>query len=130
MKKLLSALGIVALPALGVAGLRAQGPPQFLTRPILLHVGEDGLDHGHFVFAGEDAAVPAPLVRDFGAASFAAATGGGTSLLTGLDGAAVNPNVNVSNSPDSYEGETGATGAVAANGVLVAGGDTTYLGNC
>lgn len=130
MKKCVSALGIAVLLAVGVVGLRAQGPPEFLTRPILLHVGEDGLDHGHFVFAGEEAAVPAPLVRDFGAATFGAATGGGTSLLIGGDGAALNPDVNVSNSPDSYEGETGATGAIAANGVLVAGSNHIYPGNC
>ena len=106
----------------------AQGPPQFLTRPILLHVGEVGLDHGHFVFAGE-AAVPTPLAGNFGTAAFGPATGGGTSLLVGLNGAGINPDVNVSNSPDSYEGETGAT--VASSGsLLVAGSNHIYPGNC
>jgi hypothetical protein len=37
----------------------ASGPPQFITFPILTHVAEAGLDHGHFVFGGE-AAVPTP----------------------------------------------------------------------
>ena len=53
-------LAVVALTAGSLAVRAAGGPPQFLTRPLLLHVGEDGLDHGHFVFS-EEVAIPAPL---------------------------------------------------------------------
>src|SRR6266496_3443320 len=60
---------VAAIPA----GAAQTVPPQFITPPILLHVGEPGLDHGHFVFGGE-AAVPAPLAPPTGAASYAAAT--------------------------------------------------------
>jgi hypothetical protein len=52
----------------------ASGPPQFITFPILTHVAEAGLDHGHFVFGGE-AAVPTPLARDLGAAPYNPAQG-------------------------------------------------------
>jgi len=130
MKNCVSGLAIAALVAVGAhVSLSAQGAPQFVSLPILLHVGEGGLDHGHFVFADE-AAVPTPLSRDLGSATFGPATGGGTSLLTGINGAGVNPDVNVSNSPDSYEGETGATGAATAGGRIVAGSNHIYPGAC
>jgi hypothetical protein len=131
MKKYALALTLSALAAAGAhVSLLAQGPPQFLTRPILLHVGEDGLDHGHFIFAGEESAIPGPLAPNYGTATFDAAATGGEALLTGGDGAGINPDVNVSNSPDSYEGETGATGSVSASGLIVAGSNHIYPGNC
>ena len=126
MNKYVSGLAVAALMAAG-ASLLAQGAPQFVTRPILLHVGEVGLDHGHFVFADE-AAMPSPLVRDLGAATFGPAAVGGTSLVTGTNGTYLD--VNVSKSPDSYEGETGATGAATANGLIVAGSNHIYPGSC
>jgi hypothetical protein len=95
------------------------GPPPFVTFPILTHVGEDGLDHGHFVFGGE-AAIPAPLAPDRGTASYSPASVGGQSLTAGIE-------VNVSASSDSYEGETGAVGS---GSILVGGSNHIYPGNC
>ena len=95
------------------------GPPPFLTRPILLHVGEPGLEHGHFVFGGE-AATPAPLAPHLGTASFAPSQIGTLALMTGTEH-------DVSNSSSSYEGETGA---VSAGSLLVGGSNHIYPGNC
>lgn len=96
-----------------------QAPPQFVTFPILTHVAEPGLDHGHFVFA-EGAAIPSPLFRDRGTAEYSPASIGASVLTTGTD-------TDVSNAPDSYEGETGA----AAQGTRVVGGSNhIYPSNC
>src|SRR5439155_18252126 len=97
-------LACAAHLSVGAAG----GPPQFLTFPILLHVADAALDHGHFVFGGE-AAMPAPLSPQQGAASFASASTGSNSIASLGD-------VDVSNSLSSYEGETGATSAAATDG--------------
>src|SRR6185503_940203 len=97
----------------------SNGPPPFLTRPILVHVSEAGLDHGHFVFGGE-AAIPSPLARDLGCAAFSSAPASTLSLVTGTDR-------DVSNSSNSYEGETGA---VTSGIVLVGGSNHIYPGNC
>jgi hypothetical protein len=105
-------------------GVRAQGsaapsgPPQYLTLPILTHVAQPGLDHGHFVFGG-DSAVPTPLARDFGATNYFAAQTSTLALSTGTDR-------DVSDSSNSYEGETSA----AATGVLVGNSNHIYPGNC
>jgi hypothetical protein len=128
MKKALGAL--VALIAIGLpVGAQqppeSQGPPAFLTFPILLHVNDNGLDHGHLVFGGE-AAVPAPLARDPGSAQYLAADASDPLTLA----IAAGTDQNVSNSPDSYEGETGALSAAAAAGVIVAGSNHIYPGNC
>lgn len=114
---------VLLLPvAMGLAA-DGNGPPQFVTVPILTHVAEPGLEHGHFVF-GAEAAIPAPLAPDRGAAAYSpAALGTSTLSLDSRDR-------DVSNSPDSYEGETGATAAASANGVLVAGSNHIYPGNC
>ena len=47
--------------------------PAFLTTPILMHVAENALDHGHFVFS-DRAALPASLAPNRGVAVYAAAT--------------------------------------------------------
>jgi hypothetical protein len=75
-------------------------PPQFLHLPILLKVGEAGLDRGHFVFGGE-AAVPAPIAPNLGAApyspaTFEAAPSSGSLVVNNVSGTS------------EYEGETGA----------------------
>src|SRR5438105_8901342 len=90
--------------------IAAGGPPPFLTTPILMHVAESALDHGHFVFA-EGAALPAPLAPDRGAAIASGAAPGTNLVTTGTD-------QNVSNTDDAYEGETGA----AATGSLIVAG--------
>jgi hypothetical protein len=94
------------------------GPSQFLTRPILLHVAEPGLDHGHFVF-GHDAAVPAPLAKDFGATPYL----GPTFISPAI--AAISE-IDVSDGSDSYEGETSAAGF----GVMVGTSNHIFPGNC
>jgi hypothetical protein len=95
------------------------GPPPFVTFPILTHVAEPGLDHGHFVFGGE-AAVPAPIAPNLGTSDYFPAASIGPTLLMGTG-------VNVSNAPDSYEGETGA---VSFGSILVGGSNHIYPGNC
>ena len=100
-------------------GADGNGPPQFLTRPILVHVSEAGLDHGHFVFGGE-AAIPTPLAKDRGSSAFNSAPASTLNLVTGTDR-------DVSNSSNSYEGETGA---VTSGIVLVGGSNHIYPGNC
>lgn len=124
VRKRLFALWIALWPLLCVPALRAQsqpppGPPPFVTLPILTHVAEPGLDHGHFVFGGE-AAIPSPLAPDRGSASFNQAASGSLALLTGTD-------LDVSNTSDAYEGETGAV----SNGTLLVGGSNhIYPGQC
>lgn len=107
------------------AGLYAQdtnpnGPPQFVTAPILLHVSEQALDHGHFVFGGE-AAVPAPLAPNNGTAAYAPAGSGTLALTAGAD-------VNVSQDPTAYEGETG--GAANGAGTIVGASNRVFPGAC
>jgi hypothetical protein len=109
-----------ALPLMAQGKPATAGPPQFLTFPILLHVGEDGLDHGHFVFT-EGAAIPGPLAHDAGSAAYVPAGTTGT--------VAINPTLdaNVSGSSGSYEGETG----VAATATLMVGGSNhIFPGAC
>src|ERR671932_2583151 len=64
-----------------------QGPPQFLTRPILLHVSDRALDSGHAVFVEgpSESAVPGPLAPQLAPASFAPATTGTLAIATGSD---------------------------------------------
>jgi hypothetical protein len=96
------------------------GPPNFVSFPILTHVAEDGLDHGHFVGGPGESGVPAPLAPDYGSTAFNAA---GISAAT----ASAGPDQNVSQTPDSYEGETSA----ASNGTLIVGtSNHIYPGNC
>ena len=119
---LLALSGVMFLLSTAV-GMSAEsnGPPPFVTFPILTHVGEPGLDHGHFVFGGE-AAIPAPLAPDRGAATYAPAQLGTSTLSSGSGS-----DRDVSNSSDSYEGETGA----ASNGSLIVGASNLiYPGSC
>ena len=123
MRKTLFALSglMFLLSTAAVMAAESNGPPQFVTFPILTHVGEPGLDHGHFVFGGE-AAIPAPLAPDRGAATYAPAQLGTSTLSSGSGS-----DRDVSNSSDSYEGETGA----ASNGSLIVGASNLiYPGSC
>ncbi len=96
----------------------SNGPPQFLTLPILLHVAQPGLDHGHFIFA-DNAATPAALATNAGTANYLAPRPGTLALTMGTDR-------DVSDGADSYEGETGAAGT----GILVGASNHIYPGNC
>jgi hypothetical protein len=120
MKKAVLSL-VVALFSLPLwaQSQEAQGPPQFLTLPILSRVAPPGLDHGHFVFVGDEGVVPGPLAPSGGATSFVPAARASQNLTTGTDR-------DVSDSSDSYEGETGAAGTT----VLVGGSNHIYPGNC
>jgi len=120
----IGALAAVALVlGMSVGGDTAgNGPPPFLTFPILTRVAEPGLEHGHFVFGG-DAAIPAPLAPQPGTAQYSPATFAAASVTRGTDR-------DVSNSPDSYEDETGATGAASNGTFIVAGSNHIYPGNC
>ncbi len=125
-KTLLLLLPCVLLLLVGIGVVGAQngqqpdpGPPQFVTFPILLHVGDPGLDHGHFVF-GEDVAYPRPLAPNLGTAPYSPVTTG-TLQISGSG------EVNVSQLSSSYEGETGATGL---GSILVGASNHIYPGNC
>lgn len=120
-RRLLAAGLLASAATLTLVAQDQQGPPAFLTFPILTHVAEPGLDHGHFIFGPGETAVPTPLFKALppgspGAESF---IGGGGIDTTG--------EVNVSSAADSYEGETGA---VSNGTVLVGGSNHIYPGNC
>jgi len=119
---LLMSVGVFLLPMVTRVGAQGQsasnGPPQYLTLPILVHVAPSGLDHGHFVFGGE-AGIPAPLAPNLGTANYFGTQASSLALTTGTDR-------DVSDSADSYEGETGATGI----GILVGASNHIYPGNC
>lgn len=82
-----------------LSAIAAGGPPNFISYPILTHVAEDGLDHGHFVEGPGESALPSPLAPNYGATQFNAAGISAAAATVGADR-------DVSNSPDSYEGET------------------------
>lgn len=123
MKIFRIAINLVAMVvfALAPASAKAEGgPPNFVSFPILTHVAEDGLDHGHFVGGPGEAAVPSPLAPDYGFTDFLAAAVSAATATSGTDR-------NVSNTPDSYEGETSA----AAFGQIIVGtSNHIYPGNC
>jgi len=109
---------LIAIPLLAQQNADPPGPPQFVTRPILLHVAEPGLDHGHFVFS-EEAGIPSPLAPNLGTAAFAPA------IFAGI--AAISNEIDVSAKSDSYEGET--SGA-SVGSLIVGGSNRIYPGNC
>ena len=128
MKKFFGLLVLVTLgvattlPALVHSQNPDPGPPQFLTRPILLHVADKALENGHAVFVegpGESA-VPRPLAPKLGTAPYNAANPANLLISSGAD-------QDVSDSADSYEGETGATGNAT---VLVGASNHIYPGSC
>ena len=110
------AVGLFLFGAQGQNG--SNGPPQFLTLPILTRVAPAGLDHGHFVF-GNDAAIPSALAPSPGATNYLAPSSSASTLTMGTDR-------DVSDGADSYEGETGATGI----SILVGASNHIYPGNC
>jgi hypothetical protein len=95
------------------------GPPAFVSFPILMHVADNGLDHGHFVEGPGESAMPAPLQNTPAPGPDNPASFAGSVAAQG--------ELDASNAPDSYEGETGAV----SNGVaLVGGSNHIYPGNC
>jgi hypothetical protein len=114
---IVAAVGLAAI--VHVSAQSVGGPPQFLTFPILLHVAENALDHGHFTFGGE-AAIPLPLAPNAGAANYQPAAPGLNSIGSMTE-------VDVSAAADSYEGETGA---ISTGGVLLGAANHIYPGNC
>jgi hypothetical protein len=109
-----------SLSALAQAPPDGAGPPAFVTFPILTHVAPAGLDHGHFAFNGDEIGIPTPLAPNRGAALYSPAAPSSLSLATGTDR-------DVSNAPDSYEGETGAAGTAA---LLIGGSNHIFPGAC
>jgi hypothetical protein len=95
------------------------GPPAFVSFPILTHVAENGLDHGHFVEGPGESAVPAPIFKapqpgTAGAATFSGVVGSSSDVDVSLAGG-------------SYEGETSAV----SNGAFRLGGSNhIYPGAC
>ncbi len=112
--------------SLAVAGsmmLLAQeppGPPAFVSFPILMHVTDNGLDHGHFVEGPGETAMPGVLSRTPAPGPDNPATFGGASTGSGAE-------ADVSNASGSYEGETGA---VSNGSILVGGSNHIYPGAC
>jgi hypothetical protein len=115
---LASGLFMACATALTIAAT-PPGPPAFITFPILTHVAEEGLDHGHFV-AGEDVGIPAPLAPDRGTAPYKPAAGGGAGVSAAGE-------VDVSDGAASYEGETSAAATAT---LLVGGSNHIYPGAC
>lgn len=129
MKKLsthwLTAVSITTLSLVSAMTWAAeQGPPPFVTYPILTHIPEQGLDHGHFIGGPGESAVPGPLTPHYGTAAFnAAETSLAASISAGL-------NFNVSITPDSYEGETAAASTTGVGALMVSGSNHIYPGLC
>ena len=115
-------LALVIAAAASLVGVAQQpaGPPAFVTFPILTHVAEPGLDHGHFVMGPGEAAVPAPIFQPPAGGTAAPAKTAPGAITPGTD-------VNVSNASASYEGETSA---VSTGLLLVGGSNHIYPGNC
>jgi hypothetical protein len=113
---LVAVILIVSPLAVGAAG----GPPAFISYPILTHVAEAGLDHGHFIEGPGETGLPSPFAPDYGSTLFNAA---------GISAAAISTtgDLDVSNTPDSYEGETSAA---AFGGLIVGTSNHIYPGNC
>ena len=104
----------------------AGGPPNFVSFPILTHVAEDGLDHGHFVEGPGESSVPGPLAPNYGATQFNAAGLSAAAATAGMD-------QNVSQTPDSYEGETSAaafTNTTTNSTLIVGTSNHIYPGAC
>lgn len=113
-------MGVCAVLSVVMAWSQSPEVPQYIHRPILLHVGEEGLDHGHFVFT-EGAAIPAAIAPNLGTGNYVQALSTSTAASAGAE-------TDVSSSSSSeYEGETGA----ASNGGLIVGGSNhIFPGNC
>ena len=113
-------MSVCAVLSTAMAWAQSPEVPQYIHRPILLHVGEEGLDHGHFVFT-EGAAIPAAIAPNLGTANYVPALSTSTAASAGAE-------ADVSSSSSSeYEGETGA----ASNGSLIVGGSNhIFPGNC
>ncbi len=112
----------MALPAMVHSQNPDPGPPQFLTRPILLHVADRALENGHAVFVEgpSESAIPGPLAPHYGSAAYNPANPASLQIISGTDR-------DVSDSADSYEGETGATGTGSS---FVGASNHIYPGNC
>src|SRR3954470_15283640 len=113
------ATAIAVTASFSLAAQQPAGPPAFVTFPILTHVTDNGLDHGHFVEGPGESAVPAPVFKAPAPGTAAAATFAGS--------ATASRETDVSLSTGSYEGETGAV----SNGTyLVGGSNHIYPGAC
>jgi len=113
------ATAIAVTASFSLAAQQPAGPPAFVTFPILTHVTDNGLDHGHFVEGPGESAIPAPIFK-----APAPGTAAGASFA-GTVGASLESDV--SNSGGSYEGETGA---VSNGSRMVAGANHIYPGAC
>jgi hypothetical protein len=122
VRRVVLALFVAAGSLVAVAQQPNAGPPAFITFPILTHVAEAGLDHGHFVFGPGETAVPAPI--------FQAPPGGSAGPAQFVTAAAVDTTgeTNVSRASDSYEGET--SGSATPTGILVGFSNHIYPGAC
>jgi hypothetical protein len=96
------------------------GPPAFVSFPILMHVTDNGLDHGHFVEGPGETAMPEVLSRTPAPGPDNPAARGGTSIASGGE-------YDASSASGSYEGETGA---VSNGATLLGGSNHIYPGNC
>jgi hypothetical protein len=98
----------------------AGGPPAFVSFPILTHVAEAGLDHGHFIEGPGESGLPSPFAPDYGSTDFLAAGASTAAITSGGD-------QNVSSSSNSYEGETSAA---ATGSIIVGTSNHIYPGSC
>jgi len=118
--RLLCAAALATACSFTLIAQEPPGPPAFVTFPILTHVAENGLDHGHFVEGPGESAVPAPIFQ-------APRPGPLAPFFQSPTSVGGSNEANVSNAVGSYEGETGAV----SNGAFLLGGSNhIFPGAC
>lgn len=118
-RRLFCGAAIATVCSLTLIAQQPAGPPAFVSFPILVHVAQNALDHGHFVEGPGESAVPAPIFR-----APAPGTAGSASFSGNL---APRLESDVSLAGGSYEGETGAV----SNGTYLLGASNhIYPGAC
>lgn len=119
-RRLFSAAIVAAAGSLVLEAQQPSGPPAFVTFPILTHVAEQGLDHGHFVAGPGESAIPAPIFEKPAPGTAGVPQFNAPPSVGVQDG-------DVSNATGSYEGETTAVGSGT---YIVGGSNHIYPGNC
>jgi hypothetical protein len=119
-RRLFCASTIAVVGSMVLLAQEPSGPPAFVSFPILVHVTDNGLDHGHFVEGPGESAMPRPLSHRPAPGPDNPADLSGQPAGAGLE-------ADVSNAAGSYEGETGA---VSNGAILVGGSNHIYPGNC
>jgi hypothetical protein len=119
--RLIASVMVVAILLVSPLSAAAEGgPPNFVSFPILNRIAPEGLINGHFVRGPGGTGVPEPLAPNYGSTAFNAAGVSAAAAVVGADR-------NVSQTPDSYEGETSAA---AFGSIIVGTSNHIYPGSC